>query len=257
MARRGKVSVLASALMVCTIGVAAAAQTETPDDDWDVATDPTQDLVIAGVEYASGAILAVECRAGALNAWISGLPTNAVTGGRFTRSLADGRSVDSYWTLSTSGTQLTSASAARDARSFKSGGVLALVSTEHKGAPLSLRLDLPAQSAGVDRVLTACGRPLSDPRDALPDVSPLLSEWPRIPIAESASRHAHIRVEISCIVSAGRLTACQSDNETPKDARVGAATARRANGHRLRLTDAAAAEGRLFELVVTGWTVRP
>ena len=115
-----------------------------------------------------------------------------------------------------------------------------------------MQLDLPPQSANLDRVLTDCAYPLVDPRDELADASDLIIAQPMIEMPTFSRRYTVVRVEVSCVVSNGRLTACQSDHETPPAPEVGRATARRANGTRVSLREPVAAEGRLLDIVVTG-----
>ena len=117
-----------------------------------------------------------------------------------------------------------------------------------------MELALPTQPAGVDGVLSSCGFGLSDDRDDLPDISDLVTTWPPIQMPPFSRNYTVVQVEITCLVSLGRLSGCRSERETPSAPEVGAATARRANGLRvgIRRGAEAEAEGGLLEFVVTG-----
>lgn len=225
-------------------------------DDWDVSTDPGRGLTVASVEYSSGAILRVQCHAGQLDVGISGLRASPSDSRPYSRTLPDGGLIQSYWTGSSSTGTLLSAQPIRDARSFKAGGALKLAWGTDAHPPLSIDLDLPSQSTGIDQVLTACGRPLVDPRDRRMAVNDLMLEGPKLEISDKAARYGDIQVEISCVVTAGRLAECQSDHESPTAPEVGEDTARLADGYQLRLRDSVAAEGRLLDIVITGNRIR-
>lgn len=244
-------------ILIAAVGIGAAAQANAQtSDDWDVSTDAGRRLTVASVEYESGALLRVQCQAGQLDVAISGLPASPADSRPYARSLPDGRLIQSYWTGAPATGTLLSGEPVRDARSFKAGGALKLASGADAHPPLSIDLDLPSQSNGIDQVLTACGRPLVDPRDMLIAVNDLMLEAPSLEISDKAARYSDIRIEISCVVAAGRLAECQSDHETPTAPEAGEDTARLANGHRLRLRDPAAAEGQLLDVVLTGKRIR-
>jgi len=102
-------------------------------------------------------------------------------------------------------------------------------------------------------VLTACGLALVNPIDDAPSAADLLVQVPALEIPETVSRrHDQIQIEIDCLIANGRLSACQSERQVPADPAAGAITARAANGTRVRVTDATAAEGRRVTVVVTG-----
>lgn len=221
-------------------------------DDWDFATNPSQRLTVAAVQYSSGVLLRVECRDGQLALGVSGLDSVSFRGRRLDRTLSDGTIVPTYWEAARDGSSLVMNYPVRFVRSLKAGGPLILDTPAGTTLPIHIRLDLPSGSTGVDQVLTACGYASVDPRDQTPELDALLLQVPGLEVAGPAFHYRQgIQIEVSCLVADGRLSACQSDHEVPRDPEVGAATARAANGKTLRLTDVAAAEGRLVDVVVT------
>lgn len=239
------------AVALCAFATPLAAQ----EADWDLSTAPAQELTLASLEFEGGALAAVQCQAGELNLILGGVPSS----GAKTRSVlvtrADGQSrrMDLH---AIEGSDLLRSSSARDVRFVGVGGDTTVASTEDEPRAFRMALDLPRHSANVNNVLTACGRALEDDRDALPDAEDLLTRLPSLEIASLPRFHPRIQLEISCIVSQGALTACRSDHESPSEPDVGARTARTANGVRLSLSDPAAAEGRVLDVVLTGTQIR-
>lgn len=234
---------------IAALGTAAHAQ---EGDDWYVLSDAAKKTTSAGVAYSSNVVLRVQCVAGELDVGIAGLHTRPQVGNRYERALANGQTAPSFWIVSDDGTTLLARDAARVARSFKAGGSLTLSAPSDSANPLQVRLELPTQSAGIDRVLTDCGRALSDPRDSLLSAMDQVIELPRLQPSSTANRYRQIDIELSCLIAAGRLEECQSDHQNPVDAQVGLDTARRANGTAIQLRDPAAAEGRVLTVTLTG-----
>lgn len=243
---------LAKALVIAGVLSSTVAQAQS-GDDWDVAADPSRDLTIASVAYSSGITLQVQCLGGALDVGVSGLPPAVAAAHGFERRRSDGRTHPSYWIGAEDGVTMLSAQPARDARSFRAGGALTLRPVAQGPGPTRIHLDLPAQATGIDRVLSACGRALVDPRDDMLEAGDLLVEGPSLQApAAAAGQQGSYRIELSCLIAAGRLSACQSDSETPRDPVGGAAAAAQANGTVVSLSDPQAAEGRRIDIVVMG-----
>lgn len=242
-----KIIVMAGAL--AALGSTAQAR---QDDDWVMTADTAQHMTSAGVAYSSGVALRVQCRAGRMAVGISGLHTQPQTENRYERTLADGRVVPSYWALSNDGTTLLARDPVRVARSLKGGGSLTLNAPGDSAHPVQVQLELPTQSTGIDKVLTECGWPLSDPRDALLSAADLVVEMPRLHPPAAADRYPRIDIEVSCLIADGKLSACQSDRQNPVNIPLGAETAQRVNGTAIQLRDPAAAEGRVLTFTLVG-----
>lgn len=248
---------LRSLLLVPLAGVIVAARAQDATaDDWDFTADPARQLTVAAVQYSSGAILQVQCQAGQISLGISGLAPSSLPDPKLVLTRNDGRVQDTYWHTTADRTGMVMDGPVRDIRSLKAGGTLVLDSPPGNDPPLHIRLDLPSQATSVDRVLTACDRSLADPRDDIPEAGEVLLESPRVEAADPAFRRGGMQIELSCLIAGGRLAACQSDHETPRDSEVGAATAARADGTRLRLRDPLAAEGRRIDIVITTSRIR-
>lgn len=241
---------LLSALVIAASGTPAAPGQAT--DDWGFLADPARNVAVAFVDYSSGVSLTVDCMNGVLITGIRGLSAVAPSSLLFDRQRNNGQVEVSLWRATPAGDGLINTSA-RDARSFREGGSLALAANPQTDPPTRIQLDLPSESANLDRVLTACGLALVNPIDDAPSVGDLLARIPLIEVPEAVTRrHDQIQIDIDCLIADTRLTACQSERQVPADPAAGAITARAANGTRVRVTDAAAAEGRRVTVVVTG-----
>lgn len=229
------------------------------DDDWDLATDSSQQLTIASVEYADGISVITQCRAGDLQTAILSLPPAAPGTGWYDLRLATGQEARTNWTRQADGTTLLANANARLVRYMKGGGRLTISSDARTNPPFRLQLDLPPGSNGLDAVLHACGYPATDERDLLLSVDELLTGFPRpiVPDRVIERRAAPtFQVSISCIVSGGRYSACRSEHQLPSHPEDGQIVANEVNGVRVQATDMAAAEGRVLDLVVTGSRIR-
>ncbi|NBW08961.1 MAG: hypothetical protein EBR82_13145 [Caulobacteraceae bacterium] len=249
-------------------GLAAAAAlglaTAEVGDGWDLSVDPAHDRIGAGVAFEGGVHLTVQCERGSLDVDLGGMSATAGSSFDLETTRSDGVARVSWWRQHPDAPVLTTSNV-RQARFFRAGGRMVFSSPTGDARPGRLEMPLPTDSTNLDRVLTACRLPLVDPRDALVDVGDLLLERPRLDIRGNVSRGGDlsrvkaIMVQLSCIVRDGALAECQSDFEVPSmprevaaAARLGRATAEGANGHVLKLSDPAAAEGRVVNISVTG-----
>lgn len=224
--------------------------------DWDSFADPARNLTVASVDYSTGVSLSVQCMNGLLTTSIRGLSDVSPSALLFDRQRSGGPVEVSLWRATPTGDGLINTSA-RDARSLRQGGTLTLAANPQTDPQLRIQLDLPSESANLDRVLSACGLALVNPIDDAPDASAFLVQGPTLEIPDAVSRrHDSIQVELDCLIANTRLTVCQSERQVPADPAAGALTARAANGTRVRVSDAAAAEGRRLTLVVSGVRTR-
>jgi hypothetical protein len=245
------VTVVAAGLL----GLSGTALAQDPDD-WDYGEDPSKGLSAAMVEYDGGRTIVVECSAGDLSVAIVGLPAHPSEGLRMDARRADGRSSRTVWT-SRPGEVRIADTPGRTARLLRGGGPLELASRPGETPALRAQFERPSANAQVDRVLTACGRAIADDRDTLPDGSEYVADlmWAR-PIGErlsarSPDRGGDRRAEISCVIDAGRLRACQLEQELPSPSGYGRAAVAAAEGRVVNLTDAGAAQGTVLHLVLT------
>ena len=219
--------------------------------DWAYVTEPSQALTAASISSPTGLTLSARCQSGEFVLQISGLPGVATEFARVERRYEDGRLEQTYWRHTGAERGEIILESPRMARSFRPGGRLTLNVALQDKEPAQLSFELPDRSENIDRVLTDCGLPLSDPFDGALNAGDLLEAVPRVsPPAWLWSRQGSIRISVECLIVAGRLSACRSPQQQPSDPRAGAAAARAANGVRVRLRDPAAAEGRYVEMVL-------
>ena len=250
---------LLAALVLLASSTVALAQ----DDDWEFQEDPSQKLSVAAVRYEGGQMIALQCEDEQLRLVITDLPQLEgqlhLTGTR-----ADGRGVEQVWTPIAPGVY-RSAMPGRDARFLRGGGAYSLRPSRHETAAISVDFDLPAESANLDRVLTACGWALEDDRDLLPEayeayLSPNMRERAG---PDEAVRYYRVAAnperEVSCIVRGARLADCRADH--PASARNSHVKSllRAARGSRITVAqgiDPATLEGRVFRAIASNsWLV--
>lgn len=213
--------------------------------DWDVHRNTRTESVLAYTVFDNGLGIAVRCIDGAYEAFISGLPP---AGDRETRSLdvafGEDELAPDEWNVGVDDTIAVSDFPAPFARKLRQGGRLQIRVPDGAGEGRALRYDvtLPASSASIDETLTACGRPLVDPRDvqlkALPDTGlPADLDWVRMPRVEfpSRSRYARGFAVTTCLATAdGTLQDCAIEAEYPHDGGFGEATLQAVRRARVR-----------------------
>lgn len=213
------------AVIAALLAIAASpAVAQETGDDWDLTVDETQQMMLATVGYSSGQAIAVRCRAGELDVLISGLPPMEGPGRRIETAYADGRVESGLWLAAGNGALIFSPAPRLDARRLRQGGPLQLsvaLESPPTGPLRRYSLDLPAQSANLDRVLNACGADRPDPREDLVRwIEPIgmTGLWRRQPAPdfpeEAFSLDAGF-VTFSCVVAAeGRLIDCRTERES-------------------------------------------
>lgn len=226
-----------AAIVLSAIALPAFAQDTAPDADWEVLRDSAKKSLIAYIPVTTGLVLAVRCVDGALDGVITGLPQ--FPAGRLTRPLGlafgDERMHQTRWSVTTDRTVAISDYPAAFARSLKRGGPLRIMipGGAEDGRNLRHDLVLPPSSAAIEETLTACNRPLEDPRDALlPDIEenglPTGFHWatpPRPRALMNLTTQGY--VVATCVAQAdGSLNTCQIESEQPPKARLGEAVLR-------------------------------
>ncbi len=262
--------ILATALgAVLCAGQAMASSPQ--DDDWEFQEDPARRISVAAARYDAGQMIVVQCRESALTVVLTGLPQSAEML-RLTAARADGRAVEQAWAPAGAPGAYRSLSAGRDVRFMRGGGLYTVRTTEGAAPVFRGSFDLPAQSANLDRVLTACGWAVADDRDAVAEASTVTTVNPdgegrrRVPTQRGATSRAPRRElpmppppatpppaehMVSCIVRDMHLRECRADHAgSVQNADVVALV--RANEGRevypIAGADAAASEGRIIRL---------
>ncbi|WP_428150882.1 hypothetical protein [Brevundimonas sp.] len=209
---------------------AALAQDVT--DDWEVIRQPENKSVFAFVPTTTGLTIGFRCVDGVYGAIIGGLPEAS----RNTRirtltiTVGDDEPDDSRWSVTTDRTVALADYPARLARELREGGPVSIVIPGGGGEGRNLRhnLVLPASSTAIDETLTACGRLLEDPRDALlPEITesglPDGVTWARAPRPTyPRNNYAEGYAVVTCVVQPdGGVHQCEVESEFPTDGGFG------------------------------------
>jgi hypothetical protein len=213
------VSPLAFALAAA---LASPAVAQDPAEDWDLTVRPELNLTVATLDFGDN-VLALRCQSGALDLLITGVPASLGTTRTVTVSAGAVADEDQVWAAQAGQPLLAADEPARLARQLRPGGDLDLrihpeVETD---SPRRYRLPAPASAASVDAVLTACGQPLTEPRDLLRRASgppPVWSVQPlaRYPEAAASGGARDGMVRLSCVVGPDwKPTDCRAESESP------------------------------------------
>lgn len=237
------------ATTLTTMAVLAGPTVAQEARDWDLHRDPAQKASMAYAQYDSGLGIGFRCIDGAMGVVISGLPPSSQERRQLGMEFGDAPSRGTGWTSTTNGSVVVGDLPAPLARLFRKGGPLRLTVPRGaaNGTDLVFVVDLPASNTSIDQVLTECGRPLIDPRDALladtADEGALTGgvSWQRPPRPTyPRTNYAAGFVVTTCLTTPdGRLTDCLNEMEHPPASRFGAAALRATEAARVRNTQEA------------------
>ncbi|ADL00013.1 hypothetical protein Bresu_0698 [Brevundimonas subvibrioides ATCC 15264] len=234
--------VLGLAALALASALGGLAQAQTPDtvppaDDWTLAD--RAGITAAYVRFDSGIDIVVRCKgeSDSIETLIMGLPAGEGRSRPLRVSLGDQPLQERTWYVGDEATTAISGSPARFARTLRNGGVVNMVvpGGAQNGRNLRYILNLPASSSAVDQVLTACGKPLVDPRDLqieeVPEGGlPTGIAWARPPLAiypEGFRTYAWGFATITCLSQRdGSLDSCETEAQYPLDGGFGAAALR-------------------------------
>ena len=233
--------------------------TQAQDDDWEF-HEPEAGRLLAMARYAEGTEIIVQCQDDDLKIIVVGLPPTADERHVFTATRADGRQDSQTWQATPSPNTFTAIAPGRVGRFLRGGGAYELRSTGDRSPPIRARFDLPAQSANLDRVISACRWPLDDERDALAEAPSDAFHWPRqgdsdAPRGRGSSTITGV-VHQSCIIRNLRLAECRVDHERPVRARNGRRIVSEMEGTRLVAADPSLVEGRVVYIVTSHVRIR-
>lgn len=222
-------------------------------DDWDLREDAARKLTLATLEFEGAPALAVRCLDGDLSVLATRLPA-ALPGANTMEMIVGDRSPGLSWRPIGDGRTAWHAAPDIAARDLRRGGAVTLRAVGDDGRLRRFDLSAPPESANVGRVLQACGRAVSDPRDDLRRLDPRDITWvqrgqPQFPQAAAARGVKTGEAVMSCRVNGvGGLDDCRLESETPKDAGFGAAAFQAREGARLALADGSSPDGALIIL---------
>ncbi len=205
-------ALVAPGLAFAQAAAPAPAPAPAPAEDWDLAVRPETQLTAATVDFGTS-LVAVRCQAGTLDVLLTGAPAAAGTDRHVRLSVGAIADEEQVW-LSTPGSPVVSPpNADRVARQLRTGGTLDVrIDALPAGAdfpatpPRRYRLPIPASPTAIDQVLTACGLPLTNPRDALPRATAVT--WriaPEVQFPAAAKQEGITKgdVRLNCLVGAG------------------------------------------------------
>jgi TonB family protein len=224
--------------VACVLLAALPALAQDALQDWELIRDARAKAVLAHTSYDNGLTIALRCVDGGYEALLAGLPAQSSRTQSRPIGIAFGdNEMDMQrWSIATNETIAVGETPAPFARKLREGGRLQVLVPDGAGEGRNLRYDLtlPASSASIDATLTACERPLVDPRDAeleaIPDDGlPGGFTWATLPRGEypSSSRYARGFAVITCMTSPnGQLRDCMVESEHPHDGKFGDAAMR-------------------------------
>ncbi|NJC41233.1 hypothetical protein GGQ87_001491 [Brevundimonas alba] len=230
-------------VLLTASAVALPALAQDTSGDWDISRDPAKRMVLAYTTFDNGLSVGFRCIDGSFNAVIAGLPPSRDERRTLDLAFRDDEAHPTMWTSTTDSSVVVSDFPAPLAREFRQGGALKLTVPRGAADGRNLRYDveLPTSSAAVDEALTACGRPLVDPRDAELEAigeTGLTGElvWDRAPRPRyPSSRYASGFVVTTCMTTPqGALRDCVVEMEHPHDGRFGRAALEGAEHARVR-----------------------
>lgn len=235
---------------LCILSLAAPALAQDVAADWDVHRDARQRQVMAYTVFDAGVGISARCTDGNYEAVVLGLPE--APGDTATRTIGVAFGGDEIamqrWNVAVDRAVAHSEMPAPFARKLRLGGRLQIVVPDGAGPGRNLRYDLtlPVSATAIDETLTACERPLVDPRDAelaeLPEGGlPMGLTWasrPRMQFPET--RYARGFALITCLTQPdGGLRDCAVESQHPADGGFGESALRAARRARVTLGDGA------------------
>jgi len=234
-----------------SVGTTALPADAQSPQDWNIFHDTAKKAVVAYSDFDSGISIAVRCVDRTFEALVSGLPEiEAETRQLKIRFPDDTRDHAETWNVATNSAVAISSFPARFARDLREGGRLDIVvpGAAEGGRNLRYVLDLPISNAAIDETLSACNRPLIDPRDAEvedlgPNGLPGGLEWaqrprPRYPNTDYVRGFA----VLTCLNNPdGTLRDCIVETEHPQNGYFGVAALRGVRGARVQSTEDASA----------------
>ncbi len=244
------------AAAICALG-ASPTLAQQAAEDWDLTTNAEQQLTLATLDFGAN-ILALRCRAGELDMLLTGVPVSTGPTRKVQVSAGAIAAEDQVWIAQPGQPVLGADEPARLARQLRAGGDLDIRLDPEDPTDRSrrYRLTAPASVAAVDAVLTACGKPLDEPRDLLVRVnSGPETVWAErrpvdFPDNLDAINAVPAAVRVSCIIGDDwALRDCRADMETAPGHGFGASAVEGATGSRLEPpADGTDLRGRLFRL---------
>lgn len=214
--------------------------------DWTIVQTDDANALVAMTAFDSGIILTSRCINGAFDVTVFGLPPARGYSRELRVAVGDEEPRPQTWTIGSDRTAAFSRLPAFLARRLAEGGQLQIAVPGSPGQPgRRYVMELPPSPEVLERTLSACGRPLVDPRDR--DLEPNAPDglsggmgWVIIPnVVHSGIANGRTlvsaSVSVSCVLTAeGRMRDCVIESEHPPGFRLGQAVLRGLYNARVR-----------------------
>lgn len=213
--------------------------------DWQISRDPDAGATLAYTGFSNGLTIVARCQQGRYEVLLAGLPPareDEEENRELRVAFGDEELASQRWSVAVKNTTAVSDLPAPFARNLREGGRLQIQVPNGAGEGRNVRYDLtlPSSPASIDETLTACGRPLVDPRDAelesLPETGlPSHLVWVRAPRGQYPGGRTYTQgfAVVSCITDPdGSLRDCTVESEYPQDGGFGDAALKSARDAR-------------------------
>lgn len=229
----------APALALLVLVAASPAVAQEVSEDWDLTVNAERQATVATLDFGDN-ILGLRCQAGKLDLLLTGVPVSTGATRAATVSAGAISGEMQSWTALPGQPVVGAVEPARLARQLRGGGTLdvRLAPEDAADRPRRYQLTVPVSTASIDRVLTACGAPLEEPRDLIARGSeaPTWRAMPLPPFPDNAAARGVGRgwVTLSCVVSQNwGVRDCRIEAESLPDADFGESALRGLGGARL------------------------
>lgn len=253
---------LAALLLTVSSATASPGLAQTAEEtaeDWVLTVAPERKATVAVAQFTSGITLAARCVDDAYDLFITGLPEAPRRSTTRELALSVGEEAvgrPTVWSVGEDRTAAFSRLPAMVTRRLAEGGKVQIVATGADERRYRYVLELDPSSTALEQTLSACGRPLVDPRDEIRegeggDGLPGTVRWqnaprPRFPDSVGGKIPLQGYAVLSCTSEPdGRLANCQIESESPRGYNLGREALRSVGRARVRLSDDAPSDARL------------
>lgn len=222
----------ALAALCASLAMPASAQ-DNEATDWQLNRMPSQKATVAVAEFDNGLTLVTRCVNNAFDVTIDGLPETNDRARLLQISVGeDARMRGVAWSAGANKTSAFSRFPLALAHDLMRGGTIRIRIPASNGRPSTLYvMDTEPSVAAIAETLTACDKPLIDPRnEGVSDETlanlPFDMEWIRLPMPspDAVARIENFQsthVTVSCLTAdEGRLTDCRIESAHPFNANI-------------------------------------
>lgn len=236
------------AIALCMAPAAAVSSQDSQSNDWELINTNRGNTVAAAAQFDNGITLIARCQnRQAFDLLIGGLPDSSAK--RRTLQVGVGensRMRNVEWLSGADRKSAFSLYPMSLARDLMRGGTIRIRVPGQNGAPSTLYvMETEPSVTAIAETLTACDKPLVDPRDAreteMLEELPADIEWARRPMPSpdaigNAATHLETYVVVSCLTAeGGALKDCRIESANPFNERINRIVLDASRNGRLRL----------------------